>query len=65
MSENPTINCAENGPYLVKNLETLKKSSGEVIETQSTIALCRCEVLQSDKAVAHGLFTYLFFARET
>ena len=42
MSENPTINCAEDGPYLVKNLETLNKSSGEGIETKPTIALCRC-----------------------
>ena len=38
----PTIECAENGPYLVKGLETLTNSRGESISTRKVIALCRC-----------------------
>lgn len=42
MSDGPTINCAENGPYLVKGLEALTNSSGGALETKPTTALCRC-----------------------
>ena len=38
----PTIAPAPNGPYLVKDLETLRNSKGETLDTQSTVALCRC-----------------------
>lgn len=37
-----TIEMAENGPYLVKNLATLNNSKGEQLEIKETIALCRC-----------------------
>jgi len=37
----PSITPQPNGPYLVKNLETLMNQKGK-IETKPTIALCRC-----------------------
>ena len=38
----PTIECSEDGPYLVRNLEKLQNSRGEPLPTRRTIALCRC-----------------------
>jgi CDGSH-type Zn-finger protein len=38
----PSIRCRENGPYLVKELETFTNSYGNPISTESTMALCRC-----------------------
>lgn len=38
----PTIQCAKNGPYLVKGLERLTNSYDEDVPTKATIALCRC-----------------------
>ena len=38
----PSIQCAKNGPYLVKNLEQFTNSFDEQIPTKATIALCRC-----------------------
>jgi CDGSH-type Zn-finger protein len=38
----PTITPAPNGPYLGKDLETLRNSKDETLETQPTVALCRC-----------------------
>ena len=37
-----TITPAENGPYIVKDLENLQNSKGETLETKSQLALCRC-----------------------
>ncbi len=37
-----TIECAENGPYIVKYLDTFTNSKGERIESKKTMALCRC-----------------------
>ncbi len=37
-----TIECAPNGPYLVNNLRSLLNSKGQPIQTEETIALCRC-----------------------
>ncbi len=42
MSQEATIECRPNGPYLVKNLETLRNSRGEGLPTQPVMALCRC-----------------------
>ena len=42
MSERPTIECKPNGPYLVKDLEDLRDSRGDRIETKPVMALCRC-----------------------
>ncbi len=39
---NPTITLSANGPYVVKDLETLRNSEGENLDTKKTIALCRC-----------------------
>lgn len=38
----PNISLAENGPLLVKGLETFKTSRGESIPTKKSMALCRC-----------------------
>ncbi len=38
----PSITPSPNGPYLVKDLQTLQNSQGEQLETQPTFALCRC-----------------------
>jgi CDGSH-type Zn-finger protein len=42
MSEQPTIECKLNGPYLVRNLEDLRDWRGDRIETKPVMALCRC-----------------------
>ena len=41
-STRPSITPSPDGPYLVKDLESLQDSKGEQLETQETIALCRC-----------------------
>jgi CDGSH-type Zn-finger protein len=38
----PTIKVAENGPYIVNGISTLRNSRGELQETKRTMALCRC-----------------------
>ena len=38
----PSIECTENGPYLVKELENLTNSRGDEIPTKTVMALCRC-----------------------
>ncbi len=38
----PVIECAKNGPYLVKNLGSLMGVKGEAVATKPVIALCRC-----------------------
>ena len=63
MSENPIVTCAENGPYLVKSLETLEKSTGESIETRPTIALCRCGA-SSKKPFCDGTHASIGFSGE-
>ncbi|MFQ5696433.1 MAG: CDGSH iron-sulfur domain-containing protein [Terriglobia bacterium] len=40
--EKPTITPAPNGPYLVKNLQSLRNSRGDELETKQVTALCRC-----------------------
>ncbi len=37
-----SIRPAPNGPYVVKNLASLRNSKGEPISADATIALCRC-----------------------
>ena len=37
-----TIECRPNGPYLVKGLDELSRSSGEALRTEPVVALCRC-----------------------
>ena len=41
-STDPTIQCAENGPYIVKGLEVLRGEKGQLLETKPVMALCRC-----------------------
>lgn len=42
MSDRPTIECAPNGPYLVKGLGRLTNSRGHSLAVAPAIALCRC-----------------------
>jgi CDGSH-type Zn-finger protein len=42
MTEIPTIECSSNGPYVVRNLESLRNSRGDSIPVQPVVALCRC-----------------------
>ena len=37
-----TIQCVENGPYMVKGPVVLKGDKGEPIETTVVMSLCRC-----------------------
>ena len=38
----PSIDCARNGPYIVKRLERLANSRGEALQAKKVMALCRC-----------------------
>jgi CDGSH-type Zn-finger protein len=38
----PSVEPLQNGPYLVKGLDTLTNSRGEALATKDVIALCRC-----------------------
>ena len=40
--ERPTIKPTANGPYLVRNVESLADSKCEALATRSTMVLCRC-----------------------
>jgi CDGSH-type Zn-finger protein len=44
MNENkkPVVIVSKDGPFIVKNLKTLRNSKGVFIETTSSMALCRC-----------------------
>jgi CDGSH-type Zn-finger protein len=42
VSQGPTIECKQNGPYLVKGVSDLRSSSGSSLPTQPVVALCRC-----------------------
>src|SRR5690349_16363513 len=37
-----TIECRPNGPYIVKGLEGMARSSGEALKAEPQMALCRC-----------------------
>lgn len=40
--DKPSIECKENGPYLVKGLKTLTDAHGGAIPAKPVMALCRC-----------------------
>lgn len=42
MGNRPTITCTPNGPYLVKDLPSLRNSRGTDLPQKSVMALCRC-----------------------
>jgi CDGSH-type Zn-finger protein/ferredoxin len=42
MNQAPSIECKPDGPYLVKDLGTLRDSKGADVETKAAMALCRC-----------------------
>jgi len=41
-TKNTTIQCVENGPYMVKGPVVLKGDKGESIATMVVMSLCRC-----------------------
>lgn len=61
--QKPTIECSENGPYIVRNLEKLHNSRGEPIPTRRTIALCRCGG-SSNKPFCDGTHSTIRFTSE-
>lgn len=42
MSAKPTIECKSDGPYIVKDLQDLRRSDGASVSVQPVMALCRC-----------------------
>ncbi len=40
--DKPVIKVSKNGPFIVKNLKTLRNSKGVFIETTPSMTLCRC-----------------------
>ena len=40
--DSPTIECKENGPYIVKGLDEMTSPAGEPIPAKPVMALCRC-----------------------
>lgn len=62
-SENkPGINLAPNGPYIIKNLTNFSSQKGP-IETEETIALCRCGK-SSNKPYCDGTHAKIGFSTE-
>jgi len=59
----PSIECSQNGPYIVKNLEKLRNSKWDEIKTNPTIALCRCGG-SSNKPFCDGTHTKNGFSGE-
>jgi len=59
----PSIECSQNGPYIVKDLEKLRNSKGDEIKTNPTIALCRCGG-SSNKPFCDGTHTKNGFSGE-
>lgn len=41
-NKKPAIKVLKDGPFIVKNLTTLRNSKGVFIETKDSMALCRC-----------------------
>ncbi len=40
--DSPTIECKENGPYIVRGLNGLTGPAGEPVQAKPVMALCRC-----------------------
>jgi len=40
--DGPTIDCKENGPYIVRGLDGLTGPAGEPVQAKPVMALCRC-----------------------
>ena len=59
----PQIEASQNGPYLVQNLENLKNSKGEQIQTKPMVALCRCGG-SANKPLCDGTHAKIGFSGE-
>jgi CDGSH-type Zn-finger protein len=58
------IQCVENGPYIVRGLDTLIGSDGQAIATKPMMALCRCGGSKS-KPFCDGTHSKIGFQSET
>ena len=58
-----TIECTENGPYIVKNLDNLTTSKGDSFESKPVMALCRCGASEN-KPFCDGTHTKFGFFTE-
>ena len=56
----PSIECAKNGPYLLRNVDTFTNSRGDAIPTRRSIALCRCGA-SKNKPFCDGRHWYIDF----
>ena len=59
----PVIEPSENGPYVVRNLSSLKNSKGENLPTKDVVALCRCGG-SSNKPFCDGTHAKIEFRSE-
>lgn len=59
----PLIGCAQDGPYLVKELEGLRNSKGEELEVGKIVALCRCGE-SANKPFCDGTHAKIGFSSE-
>ncbi|MCZ6895484.1 MAG: CDGSH iron-sulfur domain-containing protein [Gammaproteobacteria bacterium] len=59
----PVIEPSENGPYVVRNLSSLKNSKGENLPTKDVVALCRCGG-SSNKPFCDGTHWHIKFKDE-
>ncbi len=60
---NPTVECAENGPYIVKSCDRLTDAAGGAIATKSLMALCRCGA-SANKPFCDGTHAKIGFSGE-
>ncbi len=54
------IQVTENGPYLVKNVETITDRDGNAYDVDDTVALCRCGG-SADKPFCDGTHSEINF----
>ena len=62
-SAHPSIECAKDGPYLVKNLKTFTNSYDDEIPPKRTMALCRCGA-SKNKPFCDGSHVGIGFSEE-
>ena len=56
--KHPAIECAKNGPYLIRNVETFTNSQSDAIQARRTMALCRCGA-SKNKPFCDGTHWYI------
>jgi CDGSH-type Zn-finger protein len=59
-AKDPTVSCAPNGPYIVRDLDALIGVDGAELPTKPTMALCRCGA-SSNKPFCDGTHARIDF----